>query len=150
MSRPLTKGEVEIARSIYRDAIDLPAVTIKHRRWWPFQPRNTIMAPSGHLHCHPKGDTYSDDYSKEPLSLQGLFVHELCHVWQSQTQGRFYLPLMRHPFCLYAYQYVEGRRFKQYGLEQQAEICRHVFMLRKGVRLTNGPSLTQLEEILPF
>ena len=35
----------------------------------------------------------------------------MTHVWQAQTRGRFYLVLMRHPFCRYGYQMIEGRRF---------------------------------------
>ena len=52
----------------------------------------------------------------------------MTHVWQAQTRGRFYLPLMRHPFCRYAYELVDGRPFGRYGLEQQAEIVRHRFL----------------------
>ena len=33
----------------------------------------------------------------------------MTHVWQAQTRGRFYLVLMRHPFCRYTYQLEEGR-----------------------------------------
>ena len=46
----------------------------------------------------------------------------MTHVWQAQTSGRFYLPLMRHPFCRYAYELKPGKPFERYGIEQQAEI----------------------------
>ena len=75
---------------------------------------------------------WSEDFAAEPLSQQGLFIHEMTHVWQSQTRGRFYLPLMRHPFCRYAYELDDGRPFERYGLEQQAEIVRHVLPGRRG------------------
>ena len=61
------------------------------------------MAPTGNIHFHPHGDLWSDDFAAEPLHRQGLFIHEMTHVWQAQTRGRFYLPLMRHPFCRYSY-----------------------------------------------
>jgi hypothetical protein len=94
--RPLTSGEIDVARSIYGEAIDLAQVRIVNRKWWPLQPRNVAMAPCGHIHFHPHGDLWSEDFSREALGKQGLFIHELTHVWQSQLRGRYYLPLMRH------------------------------------------------------
>jgi len=148
--RPLTSGERNLAASIYGAAIDYDAVAVYHRAWFPFQPRNTLMAPCGHVHVHRRSDFWSDDYSKERLALQGLFLHELCHVWQAQRRGRYYLPLMRHPFCRYAYTIKPGRRFERYGLEQQAEIVRHTFLLRHGISVPGRPPLATLESILPF
>ena len=79
-------------------------------KWWPFQPRSAAMAPMGNIYFHPDGGGWSDDFSKEPLGRQGFFIHEMTHVWQAQTRGRFYLPLMRHPFCRYAYELKPGSR----------------------------------------
>ena len=131
-SRPLTTGEIELARSVFGDAIDYSRVRLVRGKWWPFQPRGIVMAPTGHIHFHPDSPLWSEDFSKERLSLQGLFIHEMTHVWQTQTRGRFYLPLMRHPFCRYNYQLIEGRPFGRYGLEQQAEIVRHRFLADRG------------------
>jgi hypothetical protein len=97
------------------------------------------MAPCGNIHFHPKGELWSDDFSLEPLQTQGFFIHEMTHVWQAQTRGRFYLPLMRHPFCLYSYEIVPGRPFFRYGVEQQAEIVRHIFLAERGVRVKAPP-----------
>src|SRR5918993_519956 len=130
--RPLTPGEIALARSMFGDAIDYSKVRMVRRKWWPFQPRNTAMAPTGNIHFHPHGNLWSDDFAAEPLWRQGLFIHEMTHVWQTQKRGRFYLPLMRHPFCRYAYQLREGWSFDRYGLEQQAEIVRHAFLQRQG------------------
>ena len=135
-----------MARSIFGDAIDYSRVWMVRRKWWPFQPQRVAMAPMGNIHFHPQGDLWSDDFSKEPLNRQGLFMHELTHVWQSQKRGRFYLPLMRHPFCRYQYQLKPGRRFENYGLEQQAEIVRHRFMADRGWNVAACPP----REILPF
>jgi hypothetical protein len=145
-SRSLTDGEVAIARSMFSDAVDYARVRIVRRKWWPFQPRGIVMAPTGNIHFHPKDPRWSEDLSKAPLELQGLLVHELTHVWQAQTRGRFYLPLMRHPFCRYAYDLVPGRTFDLYGLEQQAEIVRHAFLARHGVCLSAVPDTS----LLPF
>jgi hypothetical protein len=144
-SRPLTIGETELARSIFGEAVDYPAVRLIRGKWWPFQPKNVTMAPCGNIHFHPGSHCWSEDFSDEPLHLQGLFIHEMVHVWQSQTRGRFYLPLMRHPFCRYRYEIVPGRPFARYGLEQQAEIVRHIFLAERGVQIAAPP-----RSLLPF
>ena len=130
--RQLTTGEIALARSVFGDAIDYDRARIIRGRWWPFQPKGIVMAPTGNIHFHPADPRWSDDYADESLSLQGLFIHEMTHVWQTQTRGRYYLPLMRHPFCRYGYQLKPGRRFDLYGLEQQAEIVRHRFLADRG------------------
>ncbi len=131
-ARPLTSGEIELARSVFGDAIDYARVKLVRRKWWPFQPRGIVMAPTGNIHFHPDGPLWSEDFSKERLSLQGLFIHEMTHVWQTQTRGRFYLVLMRHPFCRYGYHIIDDRPFGRYGLEQQAELVRHRFLADRG------------------
>lgn len=148
--RPLTPGERILAASMFGDAIDYDAVTIRRRKWFPFQPRGTAMAPCGHIHFHPRSDQWSKDFSADRVALQGLFLHEMTHVWQAQTRGRFYLPLMRHPFCRYDYALKPGRRFERYGLEQQAEIVRHAFHLARGDRIAGAPGLAAYRALLPF
>ena len=145
-SRPLTSGEIALARSIFGDAIDYDRVKLVRRKWWPFQPRGIVMAPTGTIHFHPDSHLWSEDFSKERLSLQGLFIHEMTHVWQAQTRGRFYLVLMRHPFCRYTYQLREGRSFDRYGLEQQAELVRHRFLADRGAIMAHLPD----RGFLPF
>ncbi|HET9458605.1 MAG TPA: vgr related protein [Sphingomicrobium sp.] len=144
-SRSLTPGEIALARSVFGDAIDYAKVRLVRRRWWPLQPRNVAMAPCGNIHFHPRGHLWSEDFSREPLHVQGFFIHEMTHVWQSQTRGRFYLPLMRHPFCRYRYRVVPGRPFDRYGLEQQAEIVRHAFLAGNGAAGIASPAVA-----LPF
>jgi hypothetical protein len=145
-ARPLTSGEIALARSVFGDAIDYSKVRMVRRKWWPFQPRNAVMAPTGNIHFHPHGGLWSEDFAAEPLHRQGLFIHEITHVWQAQTRGRFYLPLMRHPFCRYTYTLEDGRPFGRYGLEQQAEIVRHAFLAERGYGLAAAPP----RSLLPF
>ena len=150
IERPLTEGERNMAASMFGAAIDYEPVRVKREKWFFLQPRETLMAPTGHVHVHPRGSKWSEDYSQEHLWLQGLFLHELTHVWQAQLRGRYYLPLMRHPFCRYRYDFVPGRPFERYGLEQQGEIVRHAFLQRQGFPLSKAPALEVLESILPF
>ena len=91
------------------------------------------MAPCGHIHFHPAGSAYCDDFAEAAPSRQGLFIHELTHVWQTQRRGRLYLPVHRHPFCRYDYSLKPGWTLERYGIEQQAEIVRHAFLLRQGI-----------------
>ena len=135
-----------MVRSVYGDAIDVARVRLAEGKWWPFQPRNAAMAPMGSIYFHPQGGGWSADFSAEPLSRQGFFIHEMTHVWQAQAKGRFYLLLMRHPFCRYAYSLKPGKSFERYGLEQQAEIVRHRFLADRGAQLATAPP----KELLPF
>jgi hypothetical protein len=126
---------VALARSIFGGAIDFDKVTIRRRKFFPLQPKKTTMAPRGHLHFHPLGESYVDDFSLQPRIRQGLFIHEMTHVWQTQSRGEWYLLLHRHPFCRYAYCLEPGKPLDRYGIEQQAEIVKHAFWLRNGVRV---------------
>lgn len=147
-SRPLTQGETRLAASLFGDAIDYARARVANRKWIFFQPSNVTMAPMGTIHFHPKSGIYHEDFSQAPLGVQSLFVHEMTHVWQYQ-QGIF-LPLRRHPFCRYDYAIRPGQRFEKYGLEQQAEIVRHTFLLRHRAQVAGAPPLAQYETILPF
>ena len=144
-SRPLTPGEAELARSVFGDALDPARAFVANRKWAFFQPRNTTMAPLGTIHFNPASGLYREDFAAAPLAL---FVHELVHVWQHQ-QGLF-LPLRRHPFCRYGYVLEPGRPFERYGIEQQAEIVRHAFLLARGADLPGSAPLSSYAALLPF
>ena len=146
--RPLSEGERNMAAAMFGAAIDYAQVRIHAAKWWPFQPRRVAMSPDGHIWFHPEGGLFCDDFSCRSLSDQGLFIHEMTHVWQHQRG--IYLPLARHPFCRYHYAIKPGWELKRYGLEQQAEIVRHAFLLRRGVHVRGAPALQQYETILPF
>lgn len=146
--RPMTAREIELARSIFHHAIDYARVRIHKRKWWWFQTRRITMAPDGHLWFHPGSNLFCDDFCDRNLKLQGLFIHELVHVWQHQ-KGIF-LPLKRHPFCRYDYSLKPGWTLDRYGIEQQAEIVRHYFLLKNKAQVPGAPSLAQYEGILPF
>src|SRR3546814_4911408 len=79
-SRPLTAGEIALARSVFGDAIAYDRVRVCYHKWIFFQPRRVVMAPMGALHFHPHGNLYCDDFSAASQAMQGLFVHEMTHV----------------------------------------------------------------------
>lgn len=108
------------------------------------------MAPDGHLWFHPEGDLWREDFAEAELWLQAFFIHEMTHVWQAARGGRWWLPLMRHPFCRYRYAIRPGKPFAHYGIEQQAEIVRHAFLMRHGMSISDKPPLPVYEALLPF
>lgn len=146
--RELSVRERGVARSVFGDSLNLENVRIHNRKFWWFHPRRVTMAPDGHLWFHPKSELFCEDFCDRDIGLQGLFIHELVHVWQHQ-QGIF-LPLRRHPFSRYDYSLKPGWKLARYGIEQQAEIVRHVFLLRNNVKVAGAPPLSQYDGILPF
>ncbi|HUQ13452.1 MAG TPA: vgr related protein [Novosphingobium sp.] len=120
---------------MFGTAIDLSRVSIRRRKFFPFQPREVAMTPRGHLHFHPRASAYCEDFAAGSIDRQALFIHELTHAWQAQERGPWWLVLMRHPWCRYDYALRPGWKLERYGIEQQAEIVKHAFLLRRGVTL---------------
>ncbi|NIJ06770.1 hypothetical protein FHS31_000352 [Sphingomonas vulcanisoli] len=144
--RGLTEGERRLAASIFGTALDPHAVEVRRWAWWALQGREWVMAPAGHLHFHAKGSGWSADFAAESVPLQAFFLHELTHVWQHQRGVN--LILRRHPFCRYRYRLERGRRFTDYGLEQQGEIVRHAHLLRHGYAVPGNPPRAAYEALL--
>ena len=133
--RPLREGEIALARSMFGNAIDYAKVRIRRRKWAFFQPKRITMAPKGHIHFHPAGEAYCEDFAAAPVRRQALFIHEMTHVWQTQTRGDWYLVLNRMPWARYDYTLKPGWPLNKYGIEQQARIVEHAFLLRNGFKL---------------
>jgi hypothetical protein len=134
---------------VFGDAIKLEDVTFRRAKWWLLQPSWIVMAPDGHVWFHPNDRCWRDDFSCASLSLRGLVVHELTHVWQHQQGVR--LLVGRPPWARYRYlPLTPGKPFQSYGIEQQAEIVRHAFLLREGARLAGTPALEVYRKLLPF
>ena len=136
-----------MCRSVFGDAIDYSKVRLIKGKWWPFQPRQ-LRDGADRQHLLPSGRRRLVRRFLEASRCrrQGFFIHEMTHVWQAQKGGRFYLPLMRHPFCRYRFDLKPGKPFRRYGLEQQAEIVRARFIADRGIQVANIPP----RELLPF
>lgn len=147
-SRALTPAEINLCQTVFGQAIDYGAVTVFNRKWWLFQSRRVTMAPDGNLWFHPESNLFCEDFCGSSSNIQSLFIHEMVHVWQHQ-QGVF-LPLARHPFCRYDYELQPGKNFAAYGIEQQAEIVSHYFLLKNGAMLKNGYRMADYDGLLPF
>lgn len=129
-SRPLSRSETALAASVFGDALDPAAVRLHRVKWFVFQPARVTMAPNGHVWFHPNGTCWSSDFSREPLALRALFIHELVHCWQHQRGIN--LILRRPPFARYAYTLLPGKPFARYGIEQQACIVEDAYRRREG------------------
>lgn len=146
--RPLTAAEKRLAASVFGQALDLERVRIRRAKWWMLQPQWIVMAPDGHIWCHPGSDRWCEDFTARPRSYRALLIHELVHCWQHQ-QG-INLILHRPPWARYRYVLQPGKPFAAYGLEQQASIVEDAYWLRDGGRLESGATLGDYARVIPF
>ena len=107
--------------------------------------KNYGISPNGHVYFNEHD--WCADFSQQSLGTQSWLIHELTDVWQIQ-QG---IKVVRKAIFDRQYQYVleQGKLFLSYGIEQQAEIVRHIFLLRHGQKIRGAPPLEHYEGILP-
>jgi len=76
-SRPLTAGEVAMARQIFKDSIDYSAVRVHNEEYLPFglQSNDTAMTPNGSMYFNP--DYFVPDFSTENEGSKMWFIHEM-------------------------------------------------------------------------
>lgn len=131
--RPLTPGEVELAREAFGSAVALESVRLVA---WPFRrafvpgrwfARDWIVWPHRSLR---------DDLSVALVGLQGVLVHELTHVWQAQQGVNLLLAKLRAGDRAASYAYPTGPecRWDALNIEQQAMVMEHHFHCRRGGR----------------
>ena len=84
------------------------------------------------------------------MRRQGLFIHELVHVWQVQTKGEWFLVTRRMPWARYDYSLKPGWPLERYGIEQQAEIVKHAFWLRRGMKIAGVADPAAYEMLVRF
>ena len=83
--RALIAAEIELARSVFGDSINYDQVRIYNENIFPLQPKKVAIALNGNLFFHPAGKLYVFDFGDCNLQSQGLFIHEMTHVWQKKT-----------------------------------------------------------------
>jgi hypothetical protein len=165
-SRKLTPGEIKLAKSIFGDKIDYDQVTVFHKRFIFFQPKDRLMTPDGNIYAAPGGTNYSEDYStiSEPaygssntllVYSQAEFIHEMTHVWQHQTGTSVQLRGIFERNYDYDLATLGHKDFKKYGIEEQAQIVEDYYILLHGGSiyrnkeyLKNPPSLKVYEQAL--
>ncbi|WP_257991907.1 hypothetical protein [Cupriavidus pauculus] len=130
---------------MFGDTVDYAAVRIHHRDFVFWQGANYIITPNGQIYLGRKLRGLTD-FSAAGLAMQGLFIHEMAHVWQHQ-QGinvlvRGGLEQLQH-FCgfnQYRYRLEPGKALGRYKLEQQGEILRHYFLAHRGQPTPYSPA----------
>lgn len=153
-SRPLTAAEARVARGVFGDALDVEAVRVHGRPWFPLQGRGVAMAPDGQLWFRP--EDYRADFT-ETLGSCAWLVHELVHAWQHQ-QGR---PVLWRGLCEqlgrpwrnpYRYGAPDpARPFHRLLHEQQAAMVEDWFLLTHGARPRHGSGTpNQYRAAIPF
>lgn len=123
-SRPLTQGEIAIAKSVFGNTLDTTSIQIK-TAWWVL--KNYAVSPNGNIYFH--ADDWIEDFSNQSLGMRAWLVHELTHVWQVQ-QG---IAVFRKALFNRKYNYVleEGKPFFSYGIEQQARMVEDFYKKRE-------------------
>lgn len=136
-ARPLTSGEMKLARSVFGDSIDYGTVRVSPEKFggMDFLPEGTAMAPNGNLFMP---GCYCNDYSAKDIYTQGLFIHEMTHVWQ--YQNKVLAPIVeaaklnvKYKFnynAAYAYALDAKKDLLDYNMEQQASIVQDYFVLK--------------------
>lgn len=136
-SRKLTDGEIDLAKSVFGDAVDYAAVRIVNGKFAFFQSKHTSMAPDGNIYM--AASLRADDYSREDPVTQSVFIHEMAHVWQYQNKILHPLKtgaklMLRHAFryrSAYPYRLDAKKDLTDYNMEQQASIIQDYFLFNK-------------------
>jgi len=141
--RCLTEGEIALGRSVFGDEIDWSRVRVLQAPQLGFG----AMVPRGRTIVFSKWRA-AHDFSRCSLDDQGWFVHELMHVWQA-ARGVILAGAKLHALGRGAYVYKprEGAKLRDYNIERQAEIARHLFLARSGAAAPGMPAREWLEEI---
>lgn len=136
-SRPLTKGEIALARTVFGDSIAYDTVYVSDSKFAGFHPPGVAMAPNGNLFMP---GCYKDDYAAESVLTQSLFIHEMTHVWQ--YQNKILAPMIEavklnvkfafNYSAAYDYKLDGKKDLLDYNMEQQASIVQDWFAQKHG------------------
>jgi len=136
-TRPLTAGEIALARRVFANSIDYTRVRIHVRNYIFWQGANYIVTPNGQMYLGRNLRRYTD-FSAASLPIQAFFIHEMTHVWQHQCGVNVLFrgigEQIRHflGFNQYRYRLEPGKPFTAYKLEQQGDIMRDYFLAQMG------------------
>ena len=139
-SRALTQGEIEIARSVFGNSIDYGKIRIFNRPYFEiFGRQNTLVTPNGNIYIADKD--FQQDFSKQSLAAQSLFMHEMTHVWQYQNgqtvRWNAIKGLITSGFdyhSLYQYDLSDKTEFRRLNLEQQAHMVEDYYNDRENLK----------------
>ncbi|GAB5100455.1 Rhs element Vgr protein [Caballeronia sp. HLA56] len=129
-ARPLTPGEIALARCVFGASIDYSTVRVHARGYLPFglQPRHTAMSPNGNLYF-PRA-CYQHDFSACDLGERMWFIHEMTHVWQFQLG---YWVRLRGAIRIglpYRYALAADKGLADYNMEAQGNLLADYYALK--------------------
>ena len=126
--RRLTAGEGALAAEMFGPALDPGRVRLLAVPVW-----NRAFVAGPRLMVWPARWAWRD-FSQAPLAHQGVFVHELTHVWQAQNGISLLLAKLRagDSEAAYAYDAAGASDFSQLNIEQQAMVVQHAFLASRG------------------
>ena len=135
--RRLTEGEKALATAVFGSALALERVRIFALPVWR---RPFAAGPA--LVFWPASVAWQD-FSQAHLSLQGVLIHELTHVWQAQTGVNLALAKLRAGDGPEAYHYEPrfGLGFSDLNIEQQAMAVQHAFLASRGASTPFTPEV---------
>jgi hypothetical protein len=159
-ARPLTHGEIEMARQVFKSSIDYSKVKVHKEEWLPFGVQNddTAMTPNGEMYFNPEKG-FKEDFANTIVKPDDKiwFMHEMVHVWQWQLG---YWVKLHGAALVISGGYANGGAYKydspennsktlpDFNMEQQGAIIAEYF----GAKFLNDkyllPKLPVLERIL--
>ena len=121
-ARGLTKGEIEMAKVIFKDSIEYSKVKIHNGEylWFGLQNDETAMTPNGEMYFNP--NNFSEDFSNEELRTNLWFMHEMVHVWQYQMGYPVKLRGAIRIGLSYEYTLEKGKQLSDYNMEAQGDL----------------------------
>ncbi len=141
--RALTAGEIALGRVVFADEVDWPALRVLQAPKLGFG----AMVPRGRTIVFAQWPA-ARDFAQTKSGEQGWFIHELMHVWQA-AHGRVLALAKLGALGAKAYRYApkSAVTLKNYNIESQAEIARHLFLARIGAPDKDAPDRLWLEQI---
>jgi hypothetical protein len=132
--RDLTSGEIDMAKTVFQNAVKYSKVKVHHGGWWLFMGfQNTAVTPNGEMYYPENTGFYRDDFSKtDSHKDKALFMHEMTHVWQFQLGypvKKAGVTVTRRGADAYKYKLSPERAFAGYNMEQQGEIVSDYFII---------------------
>ncbi len=147
IARPLTSGEIALARLVFGSAIDYKRVRVHNTRFIPFlQRKDVCITPNGELYFH--ASRYRADFSDADGREQHWFMHEMAHVWQHQLG---YPVMWRGALRIglsYDYEPSPELRLCDFNMEAQAEVLADYFALAHLQKLDPGVYADMLRDFL--
>lgn len=134
MIRGLTPGETGLVRDVFAGELDPRRIRLVAAPWPVFRAfaagrwfgRDWIVFPR---HDHAR------DFAAATIGTQGVFVHELAHLWQAGRGVLLAAAKLRAGFSNRAYDYAARSDcvWSELNIEQQAMVVQHRFLLSRGV-----------------